>query len=897
MSLWRHLTRGLCGLQRTAHSREIDEELGQYFEEAIADGMARGLSSDDARRAAQKELGNRNAVREQVRSYGWENTLRTFFADLHFASRHLRNNPGYTIVSTLTLALGIGATTAIFSAVNPVLFEPLPYPHSSRIMMIWNTYKGQRSEAAFGTFRELQQRSHSFESMAVFESWQPAMTGGAQPERLEGQSVSASFFQVLGIAPALGRDFLPSDDVVNGPKVVIVSDRLWRRQFHADPAVVGRSIKLSDESFTIIGVLPSIFDDVLSPAAEIWTPAQYDASKLAAFNTWAWGNHLRIIARLAPGIARLQGAQELKAVARTPWPQFPRPRWATLEQGLIVNSLQQDIAHTVKPALLAILGAVFLLLAIACVNVINLVLARSAQRRGEFAVRNALGASRPRIVRQLTTESLLLASFGGVLGVGLAFGGVRAIVALSPAGLPRLDAISVDPAALLFALAITTLIGVIAGLVPALHITRYQLQAGLQKNSRHAAGDHSFARRALVVSEVALALILLVSAGLLLHSMKRLLAVDPGFEPSRLLTLQVQSFGHRFDNPSPVSGVGDRARWLFFEQSLDAVRNLPSVEHAAFTSLLLLSDDPQVDAVYGAHFEGDEPNAGSNVFRYAISPGYCQTMGIPLRAGRFLNEHDNAAAPHVAMISDSLARSRFPHGDALGKRLKVGPDTQPWFTIVGIIGNVKQTSLALDEAAAVYIPTEQSWFADDTLSFVIRARSAAAFTADPASLTTAVKRAIWSIDSTQPIVRAMTMSRMIDLGESERQFVLILFETFGLVALMLAAVGIYGVLSGSVTERTREMGVRAALGASRRHLLTLVLGDGMRLSAIGIALGLLGALAASQALSTLLYGISSLDPASWLGVIALLAAVAALACWIPAWRAARVDPSITLRAE
>jgi putative ABC transport system permease protein len=893
MSLWRQLTRGLRGLmQQSAQSHEIDEELRQYFDDAVTDRMSRGLSAEDAKRAARLQMGNLNAVREQVRSYGWENTLREFLSDLRFAARQLRSNPGFTIVATLTLALGIGATTAIFSAVNPVLFEPLPYPHSNRIMMIWNAYKGERFEAAFGTFVEIQQRTRSFDSMAIFEPWQPALTTGSQPERLEGQSVGASFFRVLGVAPALGRDFLPADDVFQGPQVVILSDQLWRHQFHADPAIVGRAIKLSDNTFTVIGVMPRGFDDVLAPSAQIWTTEQYDPSKLTAgFNTPAWGDHLRIVARLAPGIDRPQAFQDLASIARNPWPQFPRPRWASLKEGLIVDSLQQDIAHTVKPALLAILGAVFLVLAIACVNVINLVLARSAQRRGEFAVRAALGASKRRVVRQLITECLLLAAFGGTLGIGIAFAGARAIVALSPAGLPRLDAISVDPAAFLFALAISSVIGIIAGLIPALHITRNHLQSGLQQNSRRAAGGHAFTRRALVVSQVALALVVLVSAGLLLHSMKRLLAVDPGFQPSSLLTMQVQSFGHRFDDLASAPGAGDGARHRFFEQALDAVRQVPDVQQAAFTSLLPLSDDPQVAAVYGSHFEGEEPQNGRNVFRYAVSPDYCQTMGIPLRSGRFIDAHDNAAAPHVAMISDSLARSRFLNQDAIGKRLKIGPDSQPWFTVVGVVGDVKQTSLAINDAAAVYIPTEQSWFADDTLSFVIRARNNAS------QVTPAAKNAIWSVDSTQPIVRVMAMDRIMAIGEAERRFVLILFEAFGLVALVLAAVGIYGVLSGSVTERTREIGVRAALGASRRDLLTLILRDGMRLTAFGIAIGLFGALAASQALATLLFGVSRLDPASWLGVILVLAAVACIACWAPAWRATRVDPSITLRAE
>lgn len=893
MSFWRQITRGLHGLlHRTQQDREIDDEVRHYFEEATAAHRERGLSEEDARRAARLEFGNPHAAEEQVRSFGWEDTVRRVFSDLRFAARQLRKNPGFTLVNVMTLAIGIGASTAIFSAVNPVLFKPLPYPHSDQIMMIWNTYQGERFEAAFGTYLELLQRSRSFDSMSVFEPWQPALTGGTHPQRLEGQSVSASFFPVLGVSPSLGRNFEPSEDTFRGPKVVILSDKLWQQQFQGDRAILGRQIKLNDDNYTVIGIMPHGFGDVLSPSAQVWTTEQYDTSQIARdFNTSAWGDHLRIVARLKPGVTRAQGIQDLDLIVHNPWPQFPRPRWASLRQGLMVDSLVDDIAHTVKPALLAVLGAVILVLAIACGNVVSLVLARSDQRAGEFAVRGALGASKHRIIRQLVTESLMLTFLGGALGIGVALAGVSTIVALSPAELPRLDAIAVDPQAFLFALAITTVIGLTAGLVPALHISRDMLQRGLQQGSTRTVGGHARTRRTLVVTEVAFAFVLLVSAGLLLHSMERLLAVDPGFNPPHLLTLQVQSFGHQFDDPASAPGAGALARGRFFEQALDAVRRVPGVEEAAFTSLLPLSDDPQVDAIYGSHFEDEDTRGGRNVFRYAVSPDYCQTMGIPLRVGRFLDEHDNFESPHVAMISESVARSHFPGQDPLGKRLKVGPNDQPWFTIVGVVGDVKQTSLAMEQTAAVYIPAGQSWFADQALSFVVRARG------DAAELAPSVKDAIWSVDKDQPIVRVMTMKRMMALGEAERRFVLILFELFGVVALLLAAVGLYGVLSGSVAERTREIGVRVALGATRRHILSLILGDGMRLTGFGMAIGVCGSVAATREISSLLFGTSPLDPFAWIGMILVLTTVACIACLAPAWRAVRVDPSVTLRAE
>ncbi len=878
-------------MKRPAADQDCADEVQQYLDDAAAAGLARGLSAEDARRSARMELGSTTAVREQVSSYGWENAVRTAIADLRYAARQLRKNAGFAVVCALTLALGIGASTAIFSVVNPILFKPLPYPHASRVLTIWNTYDGGRSEIAFGTYRELAERSRLFEATAVFEPWQPAMTGGVQPERINGQSVSASYFRVLGVAPVLGRDFLPSEDVFKGPKMVILSDGMWRQRFSADPTILGRQIKLDDDNYTVVGVMPRSFDNVPLPSAEVWTPLQYDTRQLANFTSWEWGNHLHMIARMKPGISLNQATQELQQIAHTPWPEFPRPRWISLSHGLIVDSLQNDLTRGVRPALLAVVGAVILVLMIAGVNVVNLLLARSAQRQGEFATRAALGASRARITRQLITEGLVLAFIGGALGMGVAVAGVKALIALSPPGLPRIDAISLDRMVFVFAFAITTLIGVVTGLAPALRIRREDIRLGLQQGSRRTTGLDSRARRALVVTEVALALVLLISAGLLLRSMQRLLAVDPGFRGSHLLTMQVQSSGHQFDNLPSAPGAGDAARRRFFEQALQAVRRVPGVKQAAFTSLLPLSDDPPVVGMYGAQFEHEDPLTGHNVFRYAVSPEYCQTMGIPLRGGRLLDERDNADAPQAALLSESLAKRQFPGQDPLGKRLHVGPRDRPWYTVVGVVGDVKQTSLALDQPDAVYLATEQTWFADDPLSFVIRTYG------DPVTLVPSLKNAIWSVDRNKPIVRVVTMNKLLAVTEAERPFVLTLFEVFGIVALVLAAVGIYGILSGSVTERTREIGVRVALGASRGDILSLVLRQGMRLTAIGIVLGLCGAIAASRALATLLFGISRLDPAAYLGVIALLAVVAATACWTPAWRAARVDPSITLRAE
>jgi putative ABC transport system permease protein len=886
MSLWRQLTHGLRGLtNRKAADQDVTDEVQQYLEDAAAALMATGLSREDAERAARLEFGNLTVVREQVRASGWENLVRIFFADLHYAARQLRKNPGFAATAILVLALGIGASTAIFSAVNPILFEPLPYPHPSRLMMIWEMRKGDPPlDVTFGSFHGLAQRSRSFDAMAVMKPWQPTMTSTTQPERFEGQRVSAGYFQTLGIVPALGRDFVVADDQFKGPNVVVLSDRLWRRRFGSDPTIVGREITLDGNLYTVIAVMPAAFENVLAPSAELWAPLQYDTSLPA--DGKEWGHHLRMIGRLRAGITSSQAASELDVILHTLGQMYAKGYDSSggVPDGFVVNSLQSDLTRGVKPALLAVMGAVLLLLVIACVNVTNLLLARGTQRRGEFAMRVALGAARARLIRQLLTESLLLAILGGIAGMFMAELGVRALVALSPAGLPRVSAMGLDLPAFAFALALTTLIGLAVGLVPAVHASRRDPQMGLQQTSQRTAGGYQFARGTLVVAEVALALVLLVSAGLLLHSLRRLFATDPGFDGSHVLTMQVQESGHRFDT--------DSARQQFFTQALEAVRQVPGVTSAAFTSQLPLSGDLDT---YGVEFEAYPSDTSEAGFRYAVSPGYFDAMRIPLRRGRVLDERDHAGAPVAVLISESFAKRKFPHQDPLGQRVRIGPDAgqsrAPWDIIVGVVGDVKQTSLAINEADAFYTtPAQWSWV-DDVQSLVVRTRG------DAAALAPAVRSAIWSVDKDQPIVRVATMENLLATSEAQRRFALILFEAFALVALALAATGMYGVLAGSVTERMREIGIRAALGASRGNILALVVRQGLVLTAAGVAIGLIGALAASQALTTLLFGISQLDPITYLGVITLLAAVAVVACGLPAWRAAQVDPSITLRAE
>jgi putative ABC transport system permease protein len=881
MSLWRQARRGLRALtNRAAADHDVDEEVRDYVERATAQHIARGLTPRDARRAAQLEVGNMTVAREQVRSYGWENAIETLFSDLRFAVRRLRTNPGFTAVAAITLALGIGATTAIFSAVNPILFAPLPYPHAERIAMVSDVATDDSPvDVTFGTFLELVARTHSFDATAALKPWQPTLVGNTEPERLNGQRVSAGFFRALGVAPVLGRDFQPADDRAGGPNVTIVTNAFWRRRLGGDPGVIGRTITLDDNRYVVIGVMPAGFENVLAPLGELWAPLQYNTSFTP--ESREWGHHLRMVTRLRTGISVDQAARELSQIARTPVPEFQRVPWASLKMGMLVSSLQHDVTADVRPALLAVLGAVLLVLAISCVNVTNLLLARGAYRRGEFAMRAALGADRSRLMRQLLTESLVLAAIGGGLGMIVAEVGVRAVVALSPAGLPRVNAIRVDMTVLVFALAITTLIGVVIGVIPALHASREDLRVGLQQGSRRTASGQRTTRAGLVVAEVAIALVLLVSAGLLLRSIERLFAVPTGFDASHLLTMQVQESGQQYRR--------DSARVRFFEQALEEVKRVPGVASAAFTSLLPLSGD--ID-VYGVHFESDRSQKDQGAaLRYAVTPDYFATMHIPLLRGRLLDAHDVPGAPRAVVLNESYAKRRFPNGDAIGQRLQIGPDDGQWYSVVGVVGDVRQTSLSLGDEDAVYTTPSQWHWGDQLMSLVVRGRG------DATALTPALRRAIWSVDKNQPIVRVATMDQLLAVSQANRHFALVLFEAFGVVALLLAAVGIFGVLSGGVTERMREIGVRSALGASSADILGLVVRQGMTLTGLGVVIGLAGSALASRALITLLFGVSRLDPVTYFGVVGLLLVVALIASWAPAWRAAGVDPAITLRAE
>ncbi len=865
--------------------QQLDKEVRFHVEQHAADLVARGCSPDEARRRAVLELGGTESVKEDCRDARGTRWVEDFVGDVRFATRSLLHRPGFAITAVLILALGIGASTAIFSVVSPILIESLPYPRANRLMMIWESKDGtSQTFPSFGTYHGISERTQSFTSLAAMKPWQPTLTSDAEPERLNGQRVSAGYFHILGVAPALGRDFQGSEDVFRGPNVVILSHSMWQKRFASDAAIVGKQVKLDGDLFTVIGVMPEKFENVLSPDAQVWAPLQYNSALPP--NSREWGHHLRVVGRLRDGVSPRQAESELIVILHTLGTVYTN---GFNEAGgppktFLVHRLQDDVAADAKPLLFALIGAVLLVLAIACVNVTNLLLARGAQRRGEFSVRSALGAAQSRLARQLLTESLVLAALAGALGVLIAYYATQGLVALSPPGLPRLSDIHLSGFAFAFALAVTTVVGLGVGLVPALQSSRTNLHVAMQESSRRTAGGHEWTRRSLVVAEVSIAVVLLIGAGLLLRTLRHLFSTDPGFDPSHVMTMQVQESGTKY--------AKDPDRLRFFDDALRRVRQIPGVTNAAFVNQLPLSGDFEV---YGVAFQKDGGQNAIAAFRYAVTPGYFETMRIPLRRGRLFTEQDTTGATRVAIISESLAKQEFGDKDPLGQGLHAGPDMnrpdRPWAIVVGVVADVKHSSLQVGDEQAFYTPNSQWAWADPVMTLVARTDR------DPVSMAPEIRNTIWSVDKDQAIVRIESMDQIIAASEAQRRFAMTIFEVFAILALVLAATGIYGVLAGSVTERFREIGVRAALGATRSNILALVVRQGMVLTALGIVIGLAGAMAATRALITMLFGVSRLDAVTYFGVAAVLVGVSMVACFVPAWRAARIDPSIALRQD
>ena len=805
--------------------------------------------------------------------------VRTLISDLQYGLRQLGRSPAFTALAVLTLALGIGATTAIYSVVHPVLFAALPYPGGERIVTLSERNKeGGEAGTGYATFVDVKQSARSFEAIAVTSSWQPTLQGSGAPERLNGQRVSGDFLSVLGVAPALGRDFSAAENIRGQHRVTLLSHDLWRRRFGADPGVIGRQVTFDGIAYTVVGVMPKGFENLLSPTTQLWAPLGYEVSLPWACRTC---HHLGELARLKRGVTPEAARRELDVISARLVAEHPTEYAAP---GMLVIPLQERLTREVRPALLAVLSAVTLVLLIACANVSALLLGRALQRQGEFAIRGALGAGRARVVRQLLTESVLLSLLGGFAGLGLAWAGVRGLAALGPASLPRLQAIGIDGSVLGFTALLSLGAGLAFGLVPAFATARPDLFSALRpggRQTRHR--SHRRARGVLVAGEIAMALMLLIGAGLLLRSLEKLLAVDPGFEPKHLLTLEVQTTGTRYNEDAPV--------WAFFERALAAVRAVPGVEVAGWTSQLPLGGNFDQ---WGVQIEGKlltNPEQAPSADRYAVSPEYLQAMRIPLLRGRAITGQDGADAPPVALINATFARLGWSGAEPLGQRVQVGGPDKPWRTVVGIVGDVRHTGLDEQQAPQIYLPEAQWQFADAAMVLAARTRG------DPEAMAGAVQAAIHSVDPTLPILNVAAMEAVLSATAQQRRFAFVLFQAFALVALLLAAAGIYGVLSGSVTERTREIGIRAALGASRRGLLGLVLRQGLRLIVPGLAVGAAGALALTRLLQKLLFGVGPQDPLTFAAVAAVLSLVGVFACWAPAWRATRVSPLQALREE
>lgn len=811
--------------------------------------------------------------------------METLLQDLRFGVRTLTKSPGFAVVALLTLALGIGANSAIFSVINAILLRPLAYKNPDQLVLINHNYQKinlKASVSAFG-FAHYRDNAKSFESLTAITGWAANLTGEGEPERLTGQTVSANFFELLGANAAMGRTFAVGEDSEGKNRVVVLSHGFWQRRFGGDQNILNKTLSLNGENYTVVGVMPPSFQygREIGMVVDLWAPIVFTPQQLSSNSIT--NEFLSVLGRLRAGVSQQQAQSEMHNIASNLRQQYMQGADAT-NWDLLLTSFRQQVVGDISTMLWIVMLVVGFVLLIACANVANLLLARAAARQKEIAVRTALGARRWRIIRQLLTESVLLSVVGGAFGLLIGYWGVKALVALNEDRIPRAHEISLDWKVLLFTFGVSIVTGVLFGIVPAIQTTKADLHETLKEGGRSAAATtKQWIRSSLVVVEIALALAVLVGAGLLVKSFLHVQQINPGFNPEGMLTMHLSL---------PMTKYSEAPqRDNFYKQVINDVRALPGVQSVGAVSVLPLSGQGSSGSF---RIEGrDVPPGQSSPHgaRWAATPDYFKTMGIPLIRGRYFEERDTAEALPVTIIDQALAQKYWPNEDPLGKRIvfEGTRDNPLWREIVGIVGHVKHTDLEGESRAQYYVPHQQR--PQPNMALVIRTPN------DPNALAGSVRGVIKSADSDLPVFRVRTMDQFVADSMTQRKFALLLICVFACLALLLSAIGLYGVMAYSVTQRTHELGLRMALGAQASDVLKLVVKQGMLLAVVGLAIGVVGAIFLSRLMKTMLFNVSATDPLVFVGIALILATVALLACFVPARRATKVDPMVALRYE
>jgi putative ABC transport system permease protein len=876
---------------------EIVEEVSQHLEQEYEQAVGSGASADEARRQALEQLNAPDLLSRELKrverrvsqqavapgAQSKSNLLGDLTQDIRYALRVLAKNPAFTIIAVIALALGIGANSAIFSVVDAVLLRPLPFKHPEQLVMLWENAAHQgfpKNTPSPANFLDWQKQAQSFTGIAAMAERSFNLTGVGEPERLDGRRVSANLFELLGVPAMLGRTFVPEDDKP-GTHVVLLSYSLWQRRFGSDPAVIGRALTLNGESYTIVGVMPRLvqLSGYENVSDQLWVPIAFPAEEAAQR-----GNHfLEVIARIKPGVTLKQAQAEMETIAARLEQQYPD---YNMRIGAVVVPLHEQVVGDIKPALLVLLGAVGFVLLIACANVANLLLARAAVRQKEIAVRLALGANQSRLIRQFLTESVLLAMFGAGLGLLLAFLGLRALRTFIPASISQAETIHIDARVLIFTVLIAVVTGVAFGLAPAIQGSHLNLNDTLKEGGRDSAGGSkgNRVRSLLVIGEVAISFVLLIGAGLLINSFFHLRNLDPGFRADHLLTMKVDL--------SEVKYPDRERRAAFFDEVMRRIHELPGVQSAAVADNLPLTYNGNSMTIGVEGVTDPPPGQRPDVIFRAIGPGYFKTMGIPIVGGRDFTDQDKPDSKDVVVISEKTAQHFWPGQDPIGKRLKPGSSTSKseWREVIGIVKDVRQNDL-------IAPPKMQMYFSYRQPKEIAANALAVRTTVEPMSLAGSVRNAIWSVDKDQTVADIDTMDHIVAKAVARQRFSMLLLGVFAALALLLASVGIYGVMSYSVAQRTREIGIRMALGARRADVLQMTVGQGLKLVGAGMILGLGAAFLLTRVMATLLYGISATDPITFIGISVVLLAVAVLASYVPALRATKVDPITALRAQ